>query len=84
MKLLEPLSLPSFRLQNRVVMAPQARARGDEVHVAHIVIDGGIDGQRLLSRAPNLRADGLLNVDAIAETFLVHAQSAPQCLDFGT
>jgi NAD(P)-dependent dehydrogenase (short-subunit alcohol dehydrogenase family) len=49
------------------------------IHVAHIVIDGGIDGQRLLSRAPNLRAergaDGLLNVDAIAEAFwFTHSQ----------
>lgn len=43
------------------------------LHVAHVIIDGGIDGERLNSRFPELRAqkglDGLLNVDAIAEAF---------------
>ena len=43
------------------------------IHVAHIVIDGGIDGERLRSAAPHraaeARGDGLLNPDAIAETY---------------
>ena len=43
------------------------------VHVAHVVIDGGIDGERLRSQAPHLAteaaADGLLQPDAIAETY---------------
>jgi predicted kinase len=43
------------------------------VHVAHVVIDGGIDGERLRARAPHLAADagadGLLQPDAIAETY---------------
>jgi NAD(P)-dependent dehydrogenase (short-subunit alcohol dehydrogenase family) len=43
------------------------------VHVAHIVIDGGIDGERLRSVAPQLARDagedGLLDPDAIAETY---------------
>lgn len=43
------------------------------VHVAHIVIDGGIAGERLLSRVPDLAQtrgpDGLLDIDAIAEAY---------------
>ncbi|AOH87184.1 glucose 1-dehydrogenase (plasmid) [Sphingomonas panacis] len=43
------------------------------VHVAHVVIDGGIAGERLLSRLPDLAEqrgpDGLLNIDAIAEAY---------------
>lgn len=43
------------------------------IHVAHVVIDGGIDGERLRSSAPQRVAqagdDGLLNLDAIAESY---------------
>jgi NAD(P)-dependent dehydrogenase (short-subunit alcohol dehydrogenase family) len=43
------------------------------IHVAHIVIDGGIDGEKLNAAAPQLRiergVDGLLNIDAIAEAY---------------
>lgn len=43
------------------------------VHVAHIVIDGGIDGERLRTAVPQRAAeagiDGLLDPDAIAETY---------------
>jgi NAD(P)-dependent dehydrogenase (short-subunit alcohol dehydrogenase family) len=49
------------------------------VHVAHIVIDGGIAGERLLSRRPDLAEqrgpDGLLNIDAIADAYwMLHHQ----------
>jgi NAD(P)-dependent dehydrogenase (short-subunit alcohol dehydrogenase family) len=49
------------------------------IHVAHVVIDGGIEGDRLLSRVPNLAAergeDGLLGIDAIADTYWsIHKQ----------
>ena len=49
------------------------------IHVAHIVIDGGIDGERLRKRAPTLikerGEDGLLDIDAIAETYWqIHRQ----------
>jgi NAD(P)-dependent dehydrogenase (short-subunit alcohol dehydrogenase family) len=49
------------------------------IHVAHVVIDGGIDGERLRSRAAERVAqagpDGLLNLDAIAEVyFQLHLQ----------
>lgn len=43
------------------------------IHVGHVVIDGGIGGQRLLSRIPGLAEqrgpDGLLNIDDIAEAY---------------
>jgi NAD(P)-dependent dehydrogenase (short-subunit alcohol dehydrogenase family) len=51
-----------------------AREYGPQgVHVAHIVIDGGIDGERLRSAAPQYvaqaGADGLLQPEAIAEAY---------------
>jgi NAD(P)-dependent dehydrogenase (short-subunit alcohol dehydrogenase family) len=43
------------------------------IHVGHVVVDGGIAGDRVLSRNPQLRdqrgEDGLLDPDAIAEAF---------------
>ncbi|WP_323123368.1 SDR family NAD(P)-dependent oxidoreductase [Burkholderia alba] len=49
------------------------------IHVAHTVIDGGIDGERLRQAAPQRVAqagdDGLLSPDAIAESYWqVHRQ----------
>ena len=49
------------------------------IHVAHVVIDGGINGDRLLSRVPTLATergeDGLLGIDAIADTYWnIHRQ----------
>ncbi len=43
------------------------------IHVGHVVIDGGIEGERLLSRVPQLKdqrgPDGLLKIDAIADAY---------------
>ena len=65
-----------------------AREYGPQnIHVGHIVIDGGIAGERLLSRAPQLREqrgeDGLLEPDAIAEAFwdLHHQQRSAWTLE---
>jgi NAD(P)-dependent dehydrogenase (short-subunit alcohol dehydrogenase family) len=64
----------------RAVAQSMAREYGPQgLHVAHVVVDGGIDGERLISRAPNLRKDlgpdGLLDIDAIAETYWhIHTQ----------
>lgn len=49
------------------------------VHVAHVVIDGGIDGERLRNQSPERAAQagegGLLQPDAIAESYWqLHAQ----------
>jgi NAD(P)-dependent dehydrogenase (short-subunit alcohol dehydrogenase family) len=58
----------------RAVAQSMARELGPKgIHVAHVVIDGGIEGDRLLTRVPDLREqrgpDGLLNIEAIAETY---------------
>jgi len=43
------------------------------IHVAHVVIDGGVDGERVNTRFPDAKAlrppDGLLSLDAVAETY---------------
>ena len=43
------------------------------IHVGHVVVDGGIMGERLLTFRPQLAAergpDGMLDIDAIAETY---------------
>lgn len=49
------------------------------IHVGHVVVDGGIAGERLLTRAPQLKdqrgPDGMLNIDAIADAYwALHAQ----------
>jgi NAD(P)-dependent dehydrogenase (short-subunit alcohol dehydrogenase family) len=43
------------------------------IHVAHVVIDGGIDGEKLNTAVPQIKemrgADGLLNIEAIADAY---------------
>jgi NAD(P)-dependent dehydrogenase (short-subunit alcohol dehydrogenase family) len=64
----------------RSVAQSCAREYGPQgIHVAHVVIDGGIDGERLRTNAPQAAAaagaDGLLSPEAIAETYwLLHQQ----------
>jgi NAD(P)-dependent dehydrogenase (short-subunit alcohol dehydrogenase family) len=64
----------------RMISQSMAREFGPlGIHVAHVVVDGGINGDRLLSRVPGLSKergeDGLLGIDAIAETFWhIHQQ----------
>ena len=63
----------------RAVAQSMAREFGPQgVHVAHVVIDGGIAGERLERFAEFVRAkgaDGLLDLDAIADTYwMLHHQ----------
>jgi NAD(P)-dependent dehydrogenase (short-subunit alcohol dehydrogenase family) len=64
----------------RAVSQSMARELGPKgIHVAHVIVDGGIGGARLLGRAPQLRdergPDGLLSYEAIADTYWqLHAQ----------
>jgi NAD(P)-dependent dehydrogenase (short-subunit alcohol dehydrogenase family) len=58
-------------------MAREFGAQG--LHVGHVIIDGGIDGEQLNSRFPQFKErlgdDGMLNVDAIADAYwALHAQ----------
>jgi len=65
----------------RMVAQSMAREYGPQgLHIAHVVIDGGIDGERLHRRAPELIEkrgdDGLLGIDAIAEAYWqIHRQA---------
>ncbi|NLR98517.1 SDR family NAD(P)-dependent oxidoreductase [Rhizobium sp. P38BS-XIX] len=60
----------------RMISQSMAREFGPlGLHVAHTIIDGGIDGERLRSRRPDVDADSLLNIDAIAESYWhIHRQ----------
>lgn len=64
----------------RAIAQSMAREFGPQgIHVAHVVIDGGIRGERLLSRNPHLieerGEEGLLGIDAIAEAYWqIHRQ----------
>ncbi|MEM5384416.1 SDR family NAD(P)-dependent oxidoreductase [Paraburkholderia phymatum] len=64
----------------RMVAQSMAREFGPlGLHVAHVVIDGGIDGERLHNARPQVANErgenGLLNVDAIAEAYWqIHLQ----------
>jgi NAD(P)-dependent dehydrogenase (short-subunit alcohol dehydrogenase family) len=58
----------------RMISQSMAREFGPQgIHVAHVVIDGGINGARLKQLRPDAVAqrgpDGLLNIDSIAEMY---------------
>jgi NAD(P)-dependent dehydrogenase (short-subunit alcohol dehydrogenase family) len=58
----------------RLLVQSMAREFGPQgIHVAHVIIDGGIEGDRLLSRMPSraeqVGADGLLKVEPIVDNY---------------
>ena len=58
----------------RLLVQSLAREFGPQgLHIAHAIIDGGIEGDRLLSRMPDRKekagADGLLDIEAIADSY---------------
>ena len=65
MKLFEPYSIGSLRLQNRVVMAPMTRSRAVG---GTVVINGGLDRQT----AEAAFAAGLADLAAFATGFLAN------------
>ncbi|MEY3259575.1 MAG: hypothetical protein RIT46_404, partial [Pseudomonadota bacterium] len=64
----------------RALSQSLAREFGPQnIHVAHVIIDGGIHGERLLTLAPQWveqrGPDGMLNVEAIADAYyMLHMQ----------
>jgi NAD(P)-dependent dehydrogenase (short-subunit alcohol dehydrogenase family) len=64
----------------RMIAQSMAREYGPlGIHVAHVVVDGGINGDRLRNRVPTLvkdrGEDGLLGIDAIADAYWhIHRQ----------
>ena len=72
----------------RAVAHSAARELGPQnIHVAQVIVDGGIAGERLLSFRPSLAEerglDGMLAIDAIAEAywFLHHQQRSAWTLE---
>lgn len=68
------LAFASAKAGLRAVAGAMARELGPRgVHVAHAIIDGGIDGERLNSRNPSLKEkmgeNGMLSPEAIAESY---------------
>jgi NAD(P)-dependent dehydrogenase (short-subunit alcohol dehydrogenase family) len=68
------IAFASAKAALRSLAQSAAREYGPRgIHVAHVVIDGGIDGERLRAGAPDRVAaagqDGLLHPDAIAESY---------------
>ena len=70
----------SAKAAERGVAHGMAREFGPQgLHVAHVIIDGGINGDQLNSRFPQFKeqrgADGMLNVDSIADAYwTLHTQ----------
>ncbi len=64
----------------RMIAQSMAREYGPQgLHVAHVIVDGGINGERLRVGIPQFVAakgdDGLLDLDAIAEAYWqIHTQ----------
>jgi len=64
----------------RMISQSMAREFGPQgIHVAHVVIDGGINGERLLTAVPDrliqVGENGLLGIDAIADMYWnIHVQ----------
>jgi NAD(P)-dependent dehydrogenase (short-subunit alcohol dehydrogenase family) len=64
----------------RAIAQALARDLGPKgIHVAHVIIDGGIKGERILGRYPEFAQmkgeDGMLEIDAIADTYWhLHSQ----------
>ena len=70
----------SAKAAERALAQGLARELGPRgVHVAHVVVDGVIDGDQVNARIPQLKeklgADGMLSVDALADAYwMLHAQ----------
>lgn len=72
----------------RMLAQSLAREFGKKgIHVANVVVDGVIEGDRMLKRHPNVKQDrgpdGMLNIDAIADAywFLHHQQRSAWTLE---
>jgi NAD(P)-dependent dehydrogenase (short-subunit alcohol dehydrogenase family) len=76
------IAFASAKAALRSVAQSAAREYGPQgVHVAHVIIDGGINGDRLRTGAPDRVAaageDGLLHPEAIADTYWHLHQQTP-------
>ena len=74
------IAFAAAKAAERAVAQGLAREFGPKgLHVAHVVVDGVIDGEQVNSRMPQLKQslgdDGMLNVDALAGAYwMLHTQ----------
>jgi NAD(P)-dependent dehydrogenase (short-subunit alcohol dehydrogenase family) len=66
----------------RMIAQSMAREFGPQgLHVAHVIVDGGIDGEKIRQSWPDVAAqrgeNGLLNIDAIADAYWYLHQQTP-------
>jgi len=75
------IAFAAAKAAERAVAHGLAREFGPKgVHVAHVIVDGVIDGELVNSRAPQIKqslgADGMLSIDALADTYwMLHTQA---------
>jgi len=75
------IAFAAAKAAERAVAHGLAREFGPKgVHVAHVIVDGVIDGELVNSRAPQIKeklgADGMLSIDALADTYwMLHVQA---------
>ena len=71
----------SAKAAERALASGLAREFGPKgVHVAHVIVDGVIDGELVNARAPQIKeklgADGMISIDALADTYwMLHTQA---------
>lgn len=58
----------------------------DGIHVAHVVVDGGVHGERLLARRPDVidrvGEDGLISIEGIVDAFVFLYRQPPRAWTF--
>ncbi len=75
------IAFAAAKAAERAVAHGLAREFGPKgLHVAHVIVDGVIDGELVNARAPQIKeklgADGMLSIDALADTYwMLHSQS---------
>jgi NAD(P)-dependent dehydrogenase (short-subunit alcohol dehydrogenase family) len=75
------VAFAAAKAAERAVAHGLAREFGPKgLHVAHVVVDGVIDGELVNSRMPQIKqslgADGMLDIDALADTYwMLHRQA---------
>ena len=75
------IAFAAAKAAERAVAHGLAREFGPKgVHVAHVIVDGVIDGELVNSRAPQIKeklgADGMISIDALADTYwMLHTQA---------
>jgi NAD(P)-dependent dehydrogenase (short-subunit alcohol dehydrogenase family) len=75
------IAFAAAKAAERAVAHGLAREFGPKgLHVAHVIVDGVIDGELVNARAPQIKeklgADGMLSIDALADTYwMLHSQA---------